>query len=71
MFERLETTNDSLNIGATKTHLRKLGRKDIIDDINEVMGKDRDRLSGKLSEITHQVIYTKTIHWETNFRSNP
>lgn len=53
MFERLETTSDSLNIGATKAHLRKLGRKDIIDDINEVIEKDRDRLSGKLSEITH------------------
>lgn len=53
MFEHLETTSDSLNIGATKTHLRKLGRKDIIDDINEVMGEDRDRLSGKLSKITH------------------
>ena len=25
MFERLETISDSLNIGATKTHLRKLG----------------------------------------------
>lgn len=52
MFEYLETTNNSLNIGATKIHLRKLGRNDIIDDINEVMDKDRDRLFGKLSDVT-------------------
>lgn len=53
MFEYLETARDSLNIGVTKTHLRKLGRNDIIDEINEVMDKDRDTLSGKLSEVIH------------------
>ena len=54
MFKYLESTGDSLNIGVTKTHLRKLGRNDIIDYINEVMVKDRDRLSGKLSEVTQR-----------------
>lgn len=47
MFEYLEATSNFFNIGITNTHLRKLGRNDIICDIDEVMDKNSG-LSGKL-----------------------
>lgn len=50
MFEYIEATGNVLNIGITKTHLRKLGRNDIICDIDEVMDKNNG-LSGKLSDV--------------------
>lgn len=78
MFEYIEATSNFLNIGITKTHLRKLGRNDIICDIDEVMDK-KSGLSGKLSDVTdlHQnnsltnqllVQILKIVHFLRNIR---